>query len=91
MSGYAVSLRSAHGGSSGIWFSAYSNDVPSDIPSDELLDHPNHAGGIDPDTPDIAGGSVMVYGYCGHFRGSGGPGAPDGAEQILLARLDAML
>ncbi|WP_411722620.1 hypothetical protein [Mycetocola sp.] len=91
VSGYAVALRSAHGGSSEIWFNGYSNEVPSYVPSDELLDHPSYAGGSDPDAPGIAGGSMTVYGYCGHFLSKRGPGTPDGVEQILLARLKAML
>lgn len=91
VSGYAVALRSMHGGPSQLWFNGYSNEVPSYIPSDELLDHPCYAGGIDPDAPSIAGGSMTVYNYLGHFLRKKGPASPDGIEQILLAKLESML
>lgn len=91
VSGYAVTLRSRHGGSEELWFNAYANEIPAYIPSDELLNHPCYAGGIDLDSPAIAGGSMAVYKQCGHFRGKLGPDSPDGVEQILLAEIEAMI
>jgi neutral ceramidase len=91
VSGYAVVLRSRHGGSGRLWFNGYSNEIPAYIPSDELLDHPCYAGGIDMDAPGIAGGSMTVYKHFGHFLRKAGPNAPDGVEQLLLARLESML
>jgi hypothetical protein len=86
VSGYAVVLRANHGGSDGLWFNAYANEVPSYIPSDELLNRPSYAGGIDMDAPGIAGGSMTAYGQMGHFmRG------PDGVEHLLLTHLESML
>ncbi len=91
VSGYAVALRSAHGGSNQIWFNGYANEVPSYIPSDELMNHPCYAGGTDPDSPFIAGGSMTVYNYCSPFLRKKGPTAADGIEQILLAGLESMI
>lgn len=89
VSGYAVALRLAHGGSDAVWFNAYSNEVPAYIPSDELLGRPGYAAGADMDAPRLAGGSMSVYGLIGHFL-RGDPSI-DGVEQILLAHIKGML
>ncbi|RDV45249.1 hypothetical protein DOE76_08290 [Leifsonia sp. ku-ls] len=91
VSGYAVYLRARHGGSQGLWVNGYSNEVPCYIPSDELLNHACYAGGWDTDFPGIAGGSMTVYGYLGHFRGKPTSTAPDGVEQILLSAIEGIL
>lgn len=91
VSGYAVYLRARYGGSEHLWFTGYSNEVPSYIPTDELLNRPSYAGGIDPDFPGIAGGSMSVYRQLGHFLRKRGPASPDGVEQIYLASIEAML
>ncbi|RAO21847.1 hypothetical protein LUPAC07_01117 [Micromonospora noduli] len=92
VSGYAVYLRARYGTSSRLLFAGYANEVPAYLPSDELLRRPStYAGGIDSDFPGIAGGSMTVYGWLGHFRGKPTAGSPDGVEQILINALDAAL
>ncbi|WP_434316691.1 hypothetical protein [Leifsonia sp. P73] len=85
VSGFAVVIRQENGGSDGVWFLAYSNEIPCYIPSDELLQKSTYAGGWDPDYPGIASASMAVYDHWAHFlRGSAGV---DGVEQIFLAHL----
>lgn len=91
VSGYAVALRAENGGSQGLWFVAYANEVPAYIPSEELLARPGYAAGIDPDAPGIAGGSMTVYNHLGHFRRATRPGAGDGVEDVYLAHLRAVV
>lgn len=85
VSGYAVDIRQQFGGSEGVWFLAYSNEVPAYVPSDELLAHASYAGGIDTDFPGIAGASMAVYAHWAHFL----KGTPqrDGVEQVFRAHL----
>jgi neutral ceramidase len=90
VSGYAVVLRSIVGGSDRLWFNGYANEVPAYIPTDELLDHPCYAGGIDLDSPGIAGGAMKVYKYGAHFKRTLGPDA-DSIERLLLERLQSLL
>ncbi len=85
VSGFAVAIRGENGGSDGVWFLAYSNEIPGYIPSDELLKTATYAGGYDPDYPGIAAESMAVYDHWAHFlRGSP---AKDGVEQVYLAYL----
>lgn len=91
VSGYAVALRAEHGGSDGLWFVAYANEVPAYIPSEELLDGPSYAGGIDSDFPGIAGGSMTVYNHLAHFRPATVPGSGDGVEGVYLGHLRALI
>lgn len=91
VSGYAAYFRARNGGSGQFWFSGYANEVPAYIPSDELLDHACYAGGWDSDYPGIAGGSMTVYGYLGHFKGRPGGVGPDGVEQILIGAIQSIL
>lgn len=91
VSGYARYLRNVYGGSQRLWFNAYSNEVPAYIPSDELLAETGYAAGIDGDYPGIAGGSMSVYRYLGHFRRKPNASAPNGVEQTLLNHLQTML
>jgi neutral ceramidase len=91
VSGYAVALRALYGGTSQLWFNGYSNEIPCYIPTNELLDHPCYAGGLDMDSPGIAGGSMTIYHHLGHFpRTQPGMILP-GVEQTLLAQLETML
>lgn len=85
VSGYAVVVRQENGGSDGVWFLAYSNEIPGYIPSDELLQNATYAGGWDADYPGIASESMAVYDHWAHFL-RGGAGV-DGVEQVFLAYL----
>jgi hypothetical protein len=90
VSGYAVYFRNRHGGANGIWMCGYANEIPSYIPSNELLP-PLHAGGSydggwDPDYPGIAGGSQTVYGWIGHYLAGAG-----GVEDAVINGVKAML
>lgn len=85
VSGFAVVIRGENGGSDGVWFLAYSNEIPGYIPSDELLVSPTYAGGFDPDFPGIASESMAVYDHWAHFlRGTANR---DGVEQVFLTHL----
>jgi hypothetical protein len=90
VSGYAVYFRNVYGGPVNIYIGGYANEIPAYIPSDELLrpirSGGSYGGGWDTDYPGIAGGSMAVYGYVGHFRA-----APDGVEQVLTAALTSQL
>ncbi|MET7707469.1 hypothetical protein [Micromonospora sp. NPDC005413] len=92
VSGYAAHFRTRYGTSSRLLFAGYANEVPAYVPTDEVLRRPStYAGGIDSDFPGIAGGSMTVYGWLGHFRGKPTAASPDGVEQILSTALDAAL
>ena len=85
VSGFAVDIRQENGGSDGVWFLAYANEIPGYIPSDQLLQTATYAGGYDPDYPGIAAESMAVYDHWAHFlRGSA---ATDGVEQVFLTYL----
>jgi neutral ceramidase len=90
VSGYAVYLRSLYGGPGGILVGACAGEVPSYVPSDELLppirSNGSYAGGWDADSAGIAGGSMTVYRQIGHFRAGVG-----GAESRLVAALNSAL
>jgi neutral ceramidase len=92
VSGYAVALRALCGGASQLWFNGYSNEIPCYIPTNDLLDHPCYAGGLDMDSPGIAGGSMTIYHHLGHFRRTQ-PGvlSSAGVEETLLSQLEALL
>lgn len=92
VSGYAVYLRNTYGGSAGIWPMGYANEVPCYIPSNELLTGGgiHYACGWDTDYPGIAGGSMTVYGWLGHFK-IPPCAASVNVETILLNALAAML
>src|SRR5262249_56987631 len=94
VSGYAVYLRERRGGSNGVWISGYANEVRAYIPSDELLyEHPgiHYACGWTADYPGVAGGSMAVYGWIGHFQGRPPGSSVDGVEQIVLGGLTEMV
>jgi neutral ceramidase len=94
VSGYAVYVRSLYGGANGMWVSAYANEVPAYIPSDELLFiHPGlqYACGWTPDYPGIAGGAQSVYGWLGRFLGRKPGTTTTGVEQIMVGNLTSML
>jgi hypothetical protein len=95
VSGYAVYLRGLYGAANGIWVSAYANEVPGYIPSDELLfTHPGmqYACGWTPDFMWIGGGAQAVYGWLGRYRGrQPGNTTTIGVEQILISNLTSML
>jgi hypothetical protein len=92
VSAYAVDLRARHGGADGMLFTGYANDIPGYLPSDELLNRPaSYAGGFDQDAPELASGSMAVYGHIAPFRGRPTPDSPDGVEQLVRSGLDAML
>jgi neutral ceramidase len=93
VSGFAVYFRSRYGGSSGIWINGYSNELPAYIPSNELLSTGgalHYACGWDTDYTGIAGGSMTVYGWLGHFVRP--PNTPtNGVEQLVTSGLTGML
>jgi hypothetical protein len=94
VSGYGAYFRQRYGGSNGIWVAGYANEVPAYIPSDELLQTGGllqYACGWYADHPGIAGGSMTVYGWLGHFRGRPVGSSVDGVEQILIGKLTSML
>jgi neutral ceramidase len=94
VSGYAVYLRGLYGGTNGIWVSAYANEVPAYIPSDELLFiNPGifYACGWRPDFPGIGCGGQAVYGWLGRFRGRPPGTTTTGVEQLLISNLTSML
>lgn len=94
VSGYAAYFRSRYGGSNGIWIASYANETPAYIPSDELLfTKPGiyYACGWSPDAPGIAGGSMTVYAWLGHFKGRKPGTTVNGVEQLLISNLTAML
>ncbi|MFF5180447.1 hypothetical protein ACFY2Q_20670 [Micromonospora sp. NPDC000316] len=93
VSGYAVDARERYGGtSSQVLVAGYANEVPAYVPNDEVLRRPiTYAGGIAGDFPGIAGGSMTVYGWPGHFRGKPTTDSPAGVEQTLNAAIRAAL
>lgn len=91
VSGYAVYFRRQLGGSARLWFTAYANEVPAYIPSDELLDHASYGGGWDADSPGLAGGSMTIYKYMGHFLGRSAGTTTNGVEQVVIAKIQALL
>jgi hypothetical protein len=93
-SGYAVYLRQRYGGSDGIWVGGYANELLAYIPSDELLASgaaDSYPGGWNHDYPGIAGGSMTVYAWLGHFLGRRPGTSTVGVEQTLIAKLTSML
>ncbi len=91
VSGYAVVLRNLLGGSDAVWFNGYSNELPAYLPSNILLTRPSYAGGIDRDSPGIAGGSMKAYNYIGHFRRDFGALMAPGVEQEFLEHLNTLI
>jgi hypothetical protein len=92
VSGFGAYFRTLYGGSTKLWFATSANETPAYIPSDELLrKSASYAAGIDGDFPGIAGGSMTVYAYLGHFRGKPTSASPDGVEQIYINTLRSML
>jgi hypothetical protein len=92
VSGFAVYMRSLYGGSSRLLYSTCCHETLCYIPSDELLRRgESYAGGFDADHPGIAGGSMTVYGYLGHFRGKPTASSPNGVEQIYINAVRSLL
>jgi len=93
VSGYGVYFRNRHGGSNGIWVAGYANEIPTYIPSDELLASGgalHYACGWDVDFPGIAGGAMSIYGWLGHFYRPPST-ASTSPEQIIIDALTTML
>jgi hypothetical protein len=90
VSGYANYFRANFGGTDGIWFGGYANEIPAYIPSNELLppirSGGSYDGGWDPDFPGIAGGSMTVYAWLGHFKAGAG-----GVEDTFINAIRAQL
>lgn len=101
VSGYAAYFRTHFGGTQNLWFTAYANEVPAYIPSDELLlridpatqkvPYGYEAGIQDNETRGIAGGSMCVYGHMGHFRASPPNSGIQGVEQVVINGITAAL
>lgn len=94
VSGYGMYYRGLYGGTNGIWMSAYSNEIPGYIPSDELLyinPGTHYACGWTTDFPGIGGGAQGVYGWLGRFKGRPPGTTATGVEQLLITNLTAML
>jgi neutral ceramidase len=91
VSSYAVYFRQRYGGSNAFWMAPYANEVPSYIPSNELLDSRRretcYSGGWHSDYPGIAGGSMTIYAHLGHFRGL----TPDSVEPLFINALTSQL
>lgn len=90
VSGYAVYLRSRHGGSNALIIGGYANEVSSYVPSNEFLPPfmpgGSYEGGWHADFPGVAGGSQTIYAHLGHFASGS-----TGIEATLLNTLDAHL
>lgn len=90
VSGFAVYFRSQYGGSSGLWFAGYANEIPAYIPSNELLPPvrttSSYEGGWDTDCPGIAGGSMTIYGLLAHFKAG-----TNGVESAFISALNGVL
>ncbi|ALV47833.1 hypothetical protein MB46_19345 (plasmid) [Arthrobacter alpinus] len=93
VSGYAAYFRGKYGGTQNLWFTAYANEVPGYIPSDDLLRRPGggYEAGFDNIHPGIAGGSMCVYGHMGHFRGRPANTTVVGVEQVMIDGITAAL
>lgn len=93
VSGYAVYFRTNFGGTEKLWFTAYANEVPGYIPSDDLLRRPTggYEAGFGSDYPGIAGGSMCVYGHMGHFLGRPLNTNVVGVEQVLIEGISTAL
>lgn len=86
VSGYAVNLKSALGGSDALWFAGYSNEIQAYIPSQEMLVAGGYAAGwsVSPTCADWLG-STMYYGWpCRFLPGTGG------IESTLINAVKAM-
>jgi len=91
VSGYAVYFRSISGGTDQLWFTAYANEVPGYIPSDEILANPGYEAGYAPDHPGVAAASMAAYGHLAHFRGRPAGTAITGVEQVYIDEVQALL
>lgn len=90
VSGYGVYFRQRYGGAEGLLIGGYANEVPSYIPSSELLPPirsvGSYEGGWDIDYPGIAGGSQTIYRYLGHYLAGA-----EGVESVVKNALDSLL
>ncbi|PQZ60703.1 hypothetical protein CQ040_02675 [Microbacterium sp. MYb54] len=89
VSGYAVYFRSLHGGTNELWFTAYANEVPGYIPSDEVLANPGYEAGYGPDYPGVASHSMAAYGHLAHFRLQGASGV--GVQQVYIDHVASLI
>ncbi|MGO4680886.1 hypothetical protein [Microbacterium sp. 2MCAF23] len=91
VSGYAVYFRSISGGANQLWFSAYANEVPGYIPSDEILANPGYEAGYAADHPGVAAASMAAYGHLAHFRGRPAGTSVTGVEQVFIDEIQSLL
>ncbi len=80
ISEYAVNFRNQYGGTNGIWFNGYANEVPAYIPNDDLLTNGGsfYACGWFQDYPGMGGGAMSAYGWIAHYlRNNQGNGVDD--------------
>ncbi|MDQ4212596.1 GNAT family N-acetyltransferase [Microbacterium capsulatum] len=91
VSGYAERLRAEHGGTERLWFTAYANEVPGYIPSDEILARPCYEAGYRADHPDIAAESMAAYGHLAHFLTRLPGTSTRGVEQVYGDAVQALL
>lgn len=91
VSGYAVYFRARNGGSNQLWFSAYANEVPCYIPSDEILARPGYEAGYSADYPGVAAQSMAAYGHLAHFRRRAPGSTTVGVEQTYISGVQAVL
>jgi neutral ceramidase len=69
----------------------YANEVACYVCTDDFfpptMTGGSYEGGWDVDRPDIAGGSMTVYGHLGHFHAH----SDKSSESLFIASLDGLL
>ena len=85
--GYSVFFKNQFGGNAHTWVTAYANEDPCYIVSQELLVRGGYDAGWDLD-PALASttGSMLFYGWPCRLRG-----APDGVEQRVIETMTSMI
>lgn len=91
VSGYAVYFRANNGGTNQLWFTAYANEVPGYIPSDEILAAPGYEAGWASDYPGVGAGSMAAYGHLAHFKGRPSGTTINGVEQAYITKVQSLL
>lgn len=91
VSGYAVYFRSLHGGTNELWFTAYANEVPGYIPSDEVLANPGYEAGYGADYPGVGSWSMAAYGHLAHFKGTPQGATGNGVEQTYIGHVSSLI
>jgi hypothetical protein len=90
ISEYAVNFRDQYGGTNGIWFNGYANEVPAYIPNDDLLTNGGnfYACGWFQDYPGMGGGAMSAYGWIAHYlRNNQGNGVDDTFTNAITSML----